>query len=113
MIGVSPSFIFSKYTTDFSVDDYIDSLSSLKELKVDCFQGEIFKRANIKEWSDNASKLAAAYKNFDLQMSSFVAHFLINYTKDFNSLFDEACFDEIRRVCELVKYNFVEEHLFK
>ena len=108
MIGVSPSFFFSKYSTNFSIDDYIDGLKDLKILGVDCFQGEIYKKENIEEWEEGANKLALSYKKLNLKMSLFVAHFLINYTKDFDSLFNDSCYQEFKRVCSLVKENFKE-----
>lgn len=108
MIGVSPSFFFSKYTTDFSIYDYIDGLESLKELGVDCFQGEIYKKEKIDEWRDNGKILASSYGKLDLKMSLFVAHFLINYTGKFDSLFDDSCFSDVETVCQIVKENFTE-----
>ena len=108
MIGVSPSFFFSKYTTDFCIYDYIEGLESLKELGVDCFQGEIYKKVKINEWRDDGKTLAASYNKLNLKMSSFVAHFLINYTDKFDSLFSDFCFSDVETVCQIVKENFTE-----
>lgn len=108
MLGVSPSFFFSKYTTDFSIFDYIDGLNDLKKLGFDCFQGEIFKKERIDEWEENANILTNAYKEKGLQMSLFVAHFIIHYTEDLKGLYDDTCFEDIKRVCEIVKNNFTE-----
>ncbi len=108
MIGVSPSFFFSKYTTDFSIDDYIDGLSDLKELGVQSFQGEIYHKRRIQEWKDNAFKLASISKSLNLKMNIFVAHFLIHVTEDFESLFDDSCFKDFIDVCEIIKLNFLE-----
>lgn len=111
MIGVSPSFFFSKYSTNFSVDDYIAGLKDLKTLGVDCFQGEIYKKENVRDWEKNANKLALEYKKLNLKMSVFVAHFLIHYTEDFDSLFKENCYQEFNKVCHLVKENFDEVNI--
>lgn len=108
MIGVSPSFFFSKYTTDFTVEDYIDGLTFLKEMGIDAFQGEIYKKENISDWEENSHKLAKRYKELNLNMSLFVAHFFINYTLNFDSLFDDSYLSEIKRVCDIVKDNFEE-----
>ncbi|MCY1150949.1 MAG: sugar phosphate isomerase/epimerase [Sphaerochaetaceae bacterium] len=108
MIGVSPSFFFSKYTTDFSIDDYIDGLSSLKKLGVESFQGEIYQKKRIEEWKDKSYKLASISKSLNLKMNIFVAHFLIHVTESFDSLFDESCFEDFAKVCALVKANFLE-----
>lgn len=108
MIGVSPSFFFSKYSTDFTVEDYIDGLKFLKEMGIEAFQGEIYKKENISDWEENSSKLAKSYKKLNLNMSLFVAHFFINYTLDFDSFFDDSCLLEIKRVCDIVKGNFLE-----
>lgn len=108
MLGVSPSFFFSKYSTNFSIFDYIDGLDYLEKLGVDCFQGEIYKKEKINEWELNAKKLVKAYKEKDLIMSLFVAHFFIHYTENFDSLFDDSYLENMKRVCEIVKNNFHE-----
>jgi len=108
MLGVSPSFFFSKYTTDFSIFDYIEGLSDLKDLGFDCFQGEIFQKEKITEWEENAQILTKAYKDKNLKMSLFVAHFFIHYTENLKGLYDDTCFEDIKRVCEIVKNNFIE-----
>ncbi len=108
MLGVSPSFFFSKYTTDFSIFDYIEGLSDLEKLGFDCFQGEIYKKEKISEWEKNAQILTKAYKSKNLQMSLFVAHFFIHYTENLKCLYDDTCFKDIRRVCEIVNKNFTE-----
>ncbi len=108
MLGVSPSFFFSKYTTDFSIFDYIDGLDDLIYLGIDSFQGEIFNRNRILEWEKNANKLSRAYKSKNLEMSLFVAHFFIHYTDNYDSIFNDECFEDIKRVCEIVVHNFRE-----
>lgn len=108
MLGVSPSFFFSKYTTNFSIFDYIEGLDDLVSLGVDCFEGEIFKEEKIPEWEENAKLLKIAYEKKGLKMSTFVAHFIIKYTQTYESFFDDKCFEDIKRVCDIVKNNFDE-----
>ena len=60
MFGTSPAYIFSLYTTDFTVDDYIKGLHKLKAAGFDGYQGEIFAEERLPEWEKGAKRIREA-----------------------------------------------------
>ena len=103
MVGVSPSFFFSSFSTDFSVDDYKKGLENLKNLGFSSYQGEIFYENKLKEWENQASELLEVSQNLNISMSAFVSHFLIHYFETSQSLFSDDGYTQFQRVCSIVK----------
>jgi len=103
MIGVSPAYFFSRFTTDFSVDQYAMGLPLLKEIGFGAYQLEIYDAARIDEWRAGALGLAAAAKNCGLIESQFVAHFLMERTRSIDALSCDTGDDEVHKVVEIVQ----------
>ncbi len=103
MYGVSPSYFFSCFSTDFTVHDYIEGIKTLSNLNFDSFQGEIYREEEINNWNINKKEIRDTYKGENLSMSLFVSHFLIQSTRSLNDLKDKWGYDELKRVVEIVK----------
>ena len=82
MIWVSPAFFFSLYSTDFTIDDYIRGLYKLKDLGLEGFQLEVFHPTRLSEWEQQSPRLAAKADALSLIPTQFVAHFLLESTRD-------------------------------
>jgi sugar phosphate isomerase/epimerase len=104
MIGVSPAFFFSLYTTDFTVKDYSDGLEVLHELGLTGFQLEIFKKERLDEWERDWPLLLHKSEDLGLGTTQFVAHFLLSATADAEALNSDVGFEEMRRVTEIVSH---------
>lgn len=103
MYGVSPSYFFSNFSTNFTAQDYIEGIKTLRNLDFDSFQGEIYRKEEINNWYVNKKEIKKAYKDENLSMSLFVSHFLIQSTRSLNDLKDNWGYDELKRVVEIVK----------
>jgi sugar phosphate isomerase/epimerase len=101
--GVSPSYFFSAYGTDFTVEDYIEGIKTLPHLGFKSFQGEIFKPQEVENWYNKKEELYRVYKQENLTMSLFVAHFLIQSTRTLKDLKSAWGYDELKKVIEIVK----------
>ncbi|PKL06780.1 MAG: hypothetical protein CVV53_02575, partial [Spirochaetae bacterium HGW-Spirochaetae-9] len=102
MFGVSPAYFFSRYTTDFTVDQYAEGLDQLKLMGFGGFQLEVFKGERITEWLDGADALAARAAAFGMTATQFVAHFLLYTTKDEEALLSDRGYEDMKRVVEIV-----------
>lgn len=77
MIGVSPAYFFSKFGKDFHLDDYLYALPRIKKQGFERYQGEIYQPSRLQEWETGIDKLIDLQEALGLQMSQFVAHFLV------------------------------------
>lgn len=103
MIGVSPAFFFSTYSTDFSVDDYCDGLHLLKKLGLEGFQLEIFHEKRLQEWIEQSVKIQHKADELGLTVTQFVAHFLLEATKTPQALLSDYGFDQMKRVAGMLQ----------
>ena len=102
MFGVSPAYFFSRYSTDFTVAQYIEGLDLLKQMGLSGFQLEVFKAERIREWLDGADALSARAAALGMTVTQFVAHFLLYSTRDEESFFSDRGFEDMKRVTEIV-----------
>ncbi|MGI6432399.1 MAG: hypothetical protein ACOXZ4_00815 [Sphaerochaetaceae bacterium] len=102
MIGVSPAFFFSLFSTDFTPQDYIEGISRLQALGFDAYQLEIYHQSSLHTWEDQAATVASHAQRKGLQASQFVAHFLLESTADSESLVSDVGLQEMERVCSLL-----------
>ncbi|MGL1893904.1 MAG: sugar phosphate isomerase/epimerase [Spirochaetaceae bacterium] len=87
MIGVSPAFYISKNTSHFTVQDQIDSMKWLSDNNFNSLQLEVFHYDQLDQWTfNNCVKLKDSLSDNGLQVSQFVAHFLMN------------CFDSVESI---------------
>ena len=103
MIGVSPAFFFSKYTTEFTVEDYISGLDELKKLGLASYQGEIYYKERISEWLEKAHLIKAKADELGLKYTQFVAHFMMYTTQDEEALFSDCGYDDLEKICQINK----------
>ena len=103
MIGVSPAFFFSKYTTEFTVADYLKGLEELKRLGLTSYQGEIYYKENLTDWLANAHLIKAKADLLGLIYSQFVAHFMLSTTSCEAELFSSSGYEELAKVCQINK----------
>ena len=102
MIGVSPAYFFSLYTTDFSIQDYSKGLAWLAQNGFGGFQLEVFSREKIKEWLDGAELLSSTAKDLNVAATQFVAHFLLYSTRNAENLAQDGCYEDMKKVLDIV-----------
>jgi len=102
MFGVSPAYFFSRFTTDFTVDDYMRGLEPLKSEGFSGFQLEIFHGTRVGEWLGESPRLAARADVLGMTVTQFVAHFLLAATRDEASLLSNLGLEEMKKVVEVV-----------
>lgn len=98
MFGTSPAYIFSLYTTDFSVENYIEGIGKLKKAGYDGYQGEIFHPTKVEEWVKKAPLLRKVADDLGMTETQFVAHFLLFSTKTEDKLFSDYGYEEMKKV---------------
>lgn len=78
LLGVSPAFVFSRYGTGFSVDDFCAAAASAAALGFRSFQPEVYHVEALNDWlPGGARRLDAAASGVGLTASQCVAHFLM------------------------------------
>lgn len=107
MIGVSPAFFFSLYSTDFSLKDYGKGLDILGKEGFSHYQLEIYKTSKLGEWEKGCKALKSQSDDMGLQATQFVAHFLHEATADAAALLSDFGFEELKRVVGIAS-NFPE-----
>lgn len=101
--GVSPAYFFSRFTTDFTVEEIASALPDVRMLGFKGFQLEIYHPDRIREWKEKGSLLAKAAQKEGLIPTQFVAHFLLHGFNSETSLFSEFGKNEIREVMDILK----------
>jgi sugar phosphate isomerase/epimerase len=102
MIGVSPAYFFSLYTTNFSIHDYSKGLEWLKQNDFGGFQLEVFAREKLDEWLSGAELLSLKARDLNLAATQFVAHFLLYSTRNSENLAATTGYDDMKRVLDIV-----------
>lgn len=102
MFGVSPAYFFSRYTTSFSVEDYAQGLENLHKIGFEGFQLEIFSDDRLEEWMTKYHIIRERAGELGMQVTQFVAHFLLTATSNENSLVSQQGLDEMKQVVEIV-----------
>jgi sugar phosphate isomerase/epimerase len=101
--GVSPAYFFSRFTTDFTVEEIASALPDVRMLGFKGFQLEIYHPHRIQEWKEKGPLLAKAAQKEGLIPTQFVAHFLLHSFDSETSLFSEFGKNEIRDVMDILK----------
>lgn len=103
MTGVSPAFYLSRCSNKFSFSDLIDSLHWLSERNFQAMQVEVFHPEQLDEWDNsNCNKLRKAADETNMNLSQFVAHFLLNSFVSPESLSSEEGLNEISRIASFL-----------
>ncbi len=110
MFGVSPAYFFSRYTTDFTVNDYIEGLQLLKDIGLEGFQLEVYHQSRLDEWKCGAPALRSKAESLGMKVTQFVAHFLLMATRSEEALRSGLGIEEMKRVTHIVS-QFPECHV--
>jgi sugar phosphate isomerase/epimerase len=99
--GVSPAFVFSRHTTNYSVEDFRKSLLAARALGFSAFQPEIYHQERVAEWlNGGGAQIARLARELDLHVSQFVAHFLMPAFASRARLADHSDLEALKRVAE-------------
>jgi sugar phosphate isomerase/epimerase len=102
MIGVSPAFVFSLYTTGFTVRDYCAALPRLERIGFRAFQPEIYAAESVPEWLREAGQVQRTAADLGLTPTQFVAHFMLAWFACPERLEPDLGLDDLKRVVEVV-----------
>lgn len=100
--GVSPAFVFSRHTTNYSAADFEESLHAARNLGFDVFEPEIYHPERLGEWlNGGGERVARLATDLDLGVSQFVAHFLMHGFASRARLTDHSDLEALKRVAEV------------
>jgi len=100
--GVSPAFVFSRHTTNYSAADFQESLHAARNLGFDVFEPEIFHPERLEEWlNGGGERVAHLATDLDLGVSQFVAHFLMHGFACRARLADHSDLEALKQVAEV------------
>ncbi len=102
MFGVSPAFVFSLYTTGFTVRDYCAALPRLERIGFRAFQPEIYVAEAIPEWLREAGQVQRTAADLGLTPTQFVAHFMLEWFASPERLDPDLGLEDLKRVVEVV-----------
>ncbi|MCX7786898.1 MAG: sugar phosphate isomerase/epimerase [Spirochaetes bacterium] len=105
--GVSPAYFFSRFTTDFTVEQIAGALPDLRKQGFDGFQLEIYHVDRIEEWEQRGALLSSVAREEGLIPTQFVGHFLLHGFKSVETLQSPFGIEEMKRVVEILG-NFPE-----
>ena len=103
MIGVSPAYFFSRFSTDFTVAEIASALPDLKGLGFDGFQLEVFHPHRLPEWLREGRELRRRAADLGMRPTQFVAHFLLAGFESEESLDSGYGYDEIKTVLDILE----------
>ncbi len=102
--GVSPAYFFSRFTTDFTIEQIALALPDLRSLGFDGFQLEIYHPDRLGEWETKGAMLASAARNEGLVPTQFVGHFLLHGFESRDALCSSFGIDEMKRLVDILGY---------
>jgi sugar phosphate isomerase/epimerase len=102
ILGVSPAYFFSRFTTDFSVRQIGSALPDLRRLGYEGFQLEVFKDEKLAEWLSDGNGLRRRAGDLGMRATQMVAHFLLHGFENEASLFSDYGFEEMKKVVEIL-----------
>lgn len=101
--GVSPAYFISGLSDRFPPEGICSSLPGLKALGYDAFQMEVFHPSTLEDWVQGGSaKVTDTAHANDLQITQFVAHFLLHGFKDTKTISGSWGIEECGRVVEML-----------
>ena len=102
--GVSPAFFLSLFGERFMPGDVISALPLVKEMGFDCFQCEIVSEDKLAFWeAGGAVAVAGTARKNGLQISQFVAHFMLRAFQDREILYSEFGLREMDRMFQVAR----------
>jgi len=103
VFGVSPAYFFSRFTTDFTVDQIAQALPDLRREGFSGFQLEIYHLHAVKEWEEKSRYLSRVAEGEGLVPTQFVAHFLLHGFDSVSTVTSTFGIEEMKRVIEILK----------
>jgi sugar phosphate isomerase/epimerase len=104
MFGVSPAFVVSMHGTGFTVDQFCDVMTVMKELGYDGYQPEVFHKDELMNWKNGgAVKVNTTGNDIGLIPTQFVAHFLMESFSSPDKLFSDYGIEELQVVLEIAR----------
>lgn len=105
MIGISPAYYISKNSSHFSIDNIIESLSWLNINNFKSLQLEIFHYEQMKQWHfSKLTELKRALDKNNMNVSQFVAHFLMSAFIDIEALNSESGLNELKFLGGIIRH---------
>jgi len=105
LIGVSPAFYISKYGSRFTMDNLIDGMEWLSGNNYDALQLEIFHYEQFDQWTfSNCMRLKSSLVKYNLHVSQFVAHFLMNCFESIDSVKTDSGIDELEFISVILNH---------
>ncbi len=102
MFGVSPAFIVSNYGTNFTCNDFLESMGKIKRLGYDSFQPEVYLEENLNEWLNTGAKdIYKRANELGLCSEQFVAHFMMEYFSNYNNLISNKGIEELKKIIDI------------
>ena len=103
MIGVSPAYFISRYSNRFTPGEVAEGLVAISELGYQGFQLEIFHRDSLELWlKDGVRLVQQRSKELGLEVTQFVAHFMMRAFEDPENLRSDWVMDDMKAVLEIV-----------
>ncbi len=104
-IGVSPAYYISKYGTEFTLNNFVASMEWLSDNGFTNLQLEIFHYEQLKQWNYiNCKKLLNALSKNNMNVSQFVAHFLMEMFESEENLLSIEGLNELEFIIIMLKY---------
>lgn len=103
MFGVSPAYFFSRFTTDFTVDQVAQALPDLRQQEFSGFQLEIYHCDAVKEWEEKSTYLSQVAEDEGLIPTQFVAHFLLHGFDSTSAVTSSFGIEELKRVIGILQ----------
>lgn len=101
--GVSPAYFISALSDRFTPHEVARTLPDVKALGYDGFQMEIFHPDTLDDWlAGGSARVADRARQHDLQITQFVAHFLLHAFADAASIRSSWGIDECEDIVEML-----------
>ncbi len=104
MIGVSPAYFLSLFSSQFTPVDIERSLAGIKEKGFQTLQLETFLPEHVQLWTDETStRVIKSIHKKDLSVSQFVAHHLLKYFNSYNELKNPNLLTEFKKILSIAE----------
>jgi sugar phosphate isomerase/epimerase len=103
--GVSPAYFISRYTDRFTPADVCEGLAEIAELGYQRFELEAFHPENLADWINGGGQQVRQCANgLGLQLSQFVAHFMLNSFSNLSRVRSDSGLVEIDSVLQIADH---------
>ncbi len=104
MIGVSPAYFLSLFSSHFTPEEIEHSLRPIKESGFHTLQLETFLPEQVELWTDKTCvRVRNSINNAELRVSQFVAHHLLKYFTSYNELKNPELLGEFKKILSIAE----------